>query len=85
VSYRHIRQPLNRTIHRDLALLAMFDNGVLVKNIPKLVPAVSQCIVYQAIERRKRFQVLYATFHREHSYETLRSETIEKQESNGLD
>lgn len=82
MSYRHVRQPLNRTIHRDLIILRMVDDGVMPKQIPRLVPAVSVHSVYHAIYRRKTFPKLYEMFHKRQSCETLRIASLEIPKSN---
>ena len=82
MSYWHIRRPLNRTIARDLRLLALFDKGITPKRIAYRLRRenITAFIVYQAVERRKRFPEL---FHADHSYESLRTPTLENTDSSG--
>jgi hypothetical protein len=85
LSYWHVRQPLNRTIARDIRLLILFDKGVTPKRIAYRLRRenITPFIVYQAIERRTRFPSLYLEFHGKQSYESLRTPSLEKQDSNG--
>ena len=83
MSYWHVRQPLRRTIARDLRLLALFDKGITPKRIAYRLRRenISAFIVYQAIERRIRFAQLYLMFQEKQSYESLRTPKVERSES----
>lgn len=76
MSYRHIRQPLPRTVARDQKLLVLFDKGILPKRIAFKFK-ISDDVVYQAVERRKKFPKFYA----ELSYGIIRNATADNVKS----